>query len=544
MTVHGRFTGTVHRHPDRPYLHIPAQACRQYSDSPITLTYTQAAREAETLAGAWRAAGYGHGHVVALALDNRPVFFLHFLALNSLGVCVVPVNAEATAAELAHVLGASGACLVLALPEHLQRMGAAQAAASIAGAPVDVTAFPALPPATTPPLAGAPGSDTAAAIIFTSGTTSRPKGCLLTNDFFLYTGEWYAELGGYCRLRPGAERIITPLPVFHTNALVFSNMAMLQTGGCVVQLDRFHPAAWWETVRDSRATILHYLGVMPAMLMSAAPDPDRDRDHELRFGFGAGVDPGQHEPFEKRFGFPLIEGWAMTETGAGACIMAAHEPRHVGTRCIGRPPAHMQYRIVDDAGQDVRAGEPGEFLVRRNGRDPRRHFYSGYVGDAAATEQAWAGGWFHTGDVVRAGEDGSLFFIERRKNIIRRSGENIAAAEVESVLLRHPAVVSCAVAPVYDEVRGEEVAACIVLGTSVTATPGAAQDIFRHCLGELSYYKVPGWIAFVPALPVTSTQKLQRGALAELLRLELAAGRVHDLRERKRRDAAQARTGF
>jgi acyl-CoA synthetase (AMP-forming)/AMP-acid ligase II len=535
MTVHARFAATACRYPHHDYLHVPGEACRSYADRAITLTYAQADSQVDELIGAWRAAGYGHGHSVALALDNRAAFFLHFLALNALGVCVVPLNGESTAMELSHVLDTSGASLVLALPERLETVRPAAAAARGHCEVMEISTFPRLRPAPAEPLSGKPGGATPAAVIFTSGTTSRPKGCILSNDFFLYTGEWYAALGGYCQLIPGAERVITPLPVFHTNALVFSHMAMIETGGCVVQLDRFHPATWWETVRDARATIVHYLGVMPAMLMGQAPDPARDRDHRLRFSFGAGVDPAQHAPFEARFGFPLIEGWAMTETGAATCIMAAHEPRHVGTRCIGCPPPHMQHRIVDDSGRDVPRGKPGEFLVRRAGRDPRCYFFSGYIGDPEATGKAWAGGWFHTGDVVREGEDGSLYFIERRKNIIRRSGENIAAAEVESVLHRHPAVTTCAVVPVPDDMRGEEVAACIVATPDAETGPELARDIVRHCLGELSYNKVPGYVSFVPALPVTSTQKLQRGALQDLIRQEMEAGRVHDLRAMKKR---------
>ena len=111
---------------------------------------------------------------------------------------------------------------------------------------------------------------------------------------------------------------------------------MIATGGCIVQLDRFHPRTWWSAVRESQATIVHYLGVMPSMLLGAAPDP-RDRDHAVRFGFGAGVDRRHHAAFEQRFGFPLLEAWAMTETGAGAVVIANREPRHVGTSCFGRP---------------------------------------------------------------------------------------------------------------------------------------------------------------------------------------------------------------
>ena len=131
-----------------------------------------------------------------------------------------------------------------------------------------------------------------------------------------------------------------------------------------------------------------------------------DATHSVRFGFGAGVDPRHQETFERRFGFPLIEAWAMTETGAGAVTSTARGPRHVGKRCIGRRAATMDYRIVDDAGADVAPRCAGELLVRQKGDDPRRGFFTEYLKDEAATAEAWAGGWFHTGDVVREG-DGS-----------------------------------------------------------------------------------------------------------------------------------------
>jgi len=155
------------------------------------------------------------------------------------------------------------------------------------------------------------------------------------------------------------------------NALAFSSMAAILSGGALVQLDRFHPTTWWQSVRDSKATIVHYLGVMPAMLL-AAPPSELDRQHHVRFGFGAGVDPRHHAAFEKRFGFALLEAWAMTETGAAACIMANREPRHIGTSCFGRAEPAIETRIVDEKGADVGVDVPGELLVRAAGSDPRR----------------------------------------------------------------------------------------------------------------------------------------------------------------------------
>jgi acyl-CoA synthetase (AMP-forming)/AMP-acid ligase II len=171
--------------------------------------------------------------------------------------------------------------------------------------------------------------------------------------------------------------------------------------------------------------------------------------------------PKLHAGFEARFGFPLVEAWAMTETGSIATIAANQPPRRVGESCLGQPWHEVEIRIVDDAGTDT-GGAPGELLVRRKGDDPRRGFFAGYFKNEAATEEAWAGGWFHTGDIVRQEPDGSVFFVDRKKNVIRRSGENIAAVEVESALMRHPAIAAAAVAAVPDRVRGDEVFALIV----------------------------------------------------------------------------------
>ena len=131
---------------------------------------------------------------------------------------------------------------------------------------------------------GAPRESSECALLYTSGTTGKPKGCVLSNEYFLRCGHWYAEIGGLCALRPGEDRLITPLPMTHMNAMACSTLAMVMTGGCIIPLDRFHPRSWWQTVRDSKATIMHSLGVMPSMLLGLDPSPD-DREHMVRFGF-------------------------------------------------------------------------------------------------------------------------------------------------------------------------------------------------------------------------------------------------------------------
>lgn len=521
VTVHQRFAATSAARPDGDFLQIEPVTAAAYGLEPGVVRWRDAQAEVERLRGAYAAAGCGHGHRVGLLLENRPAFLLHWFALNALGCSVVPIHADLRAAELEYLIGHSAIVLAVALPS---RVDALRDAARACGSgcvvvPLESVGRDGVPRIAAPaPQAGAPvGPGTECALLYTSGTTGRPKGCRLSNDYFLRAGRWYAALDGVCSVRPHAERVITPLPLNHVNAMAFSTMVVLTAGGCLVQLDRFHPTSWWTSVRDSGATILHYLGVMPALLL-AAPETPADRDHAVRWGFGAGVDRRHHAPFERRFGLPLVEAWAMTETGAAACIMANHEPRHVGTHCFGKPEAFVEVRVVDDEGRDAPPGTPGELLVRAAGPDPRAGFFSGYLKDEAATEEAWAGGWFHTGDVVRADAAGLLYFVDRRKNVIRRSGENISALEVESVLNQHPAVKASAVAATPDAVRGDEVLACIVPHEPVApqAREALAADIVAHALARLAYYKAPGWVAFVDALPLTVSQKIQRGELRAL----------------------------
>ena len=488
-TVFAAFEKTARAHGAKPFLQVPHEK--------VELSYAQALDRISAIAQIYARRGYGSGHRVALKLPNCAGFLLHFLALNSLGAAVVPVSPESQRAELDYVLTHSEAVLV------------------VDGAALEKFDPPAAPP---------PGNASECALLYTSGTTGKPKGCLLSNFYFLNIGQRYVEEGGLCALRHGEERLITPLPLFHMNALACSTTAMILSAGCVVQLDRFHPRTWWREVIASRATIVHYLGVMPAILMQLPPSAE-DRGHRVRFGYGANANPKDHAAFEERFGFPLIEAWAMTETGGGA--MTARQPRAAARR-------HALHRAAE-GDVEMNIAESGGLLVRHAGADARRGFFSGYLKDAAATEESWRDGWFHTGDSVRRGPDGQLHFVDRLKNIIRRSGENIAALEVETAVAGHPAVRLVAVVAAPDAVRDEEVLACVVLQESASPVRDTALSIQQHCLERLSYFKAPGYVAFVDELPVTSTNKVQKARLADFASNPLASPRCFDLRDGKRR---------
>ena len=525
-SVHNAFKVCAERFGDNEFLRAPAENTADPSSDGATFSYADTNARVDELIPSYAARGLHPGDRVALVFDSRLDVYLHLLALNALGVSIVPLHSLGSDQDLHYMIEHSNCQLVVSAQEHIGRLTVLLA---------DLKDVKLIGEAD---LTGHSGSqaivDTAlsseAALVYTSGTTGKPKGCMLSNQYFLALGIWYNELGGICAMDASA-RLMTPLPPNHMNALCTSFTAMMLCGGCVIQLDRFHPKTWWQVAREERATIIHCLGVMVAILLTFPEGESDDFSGQIKFCFGPGSDPRHQAVFEQRFGFPLIEAWAMTETGAGSMTIACKEPRHVGERCIGKPAKSTEYRIVDEQRVDVAAGESGELLVRASGDNPRRNFFSGYYRDPEATAEGWNGGWWHTGDVVREGPDKSLFFVDRRKNVIRRSGENIAAVEVEAALLQSPDVNNCAVCAVPDEIRGDEVFAFVV-PHGETADAG---QIFRHCAEHLTYFKTPGYIAMVDALPLTASQKVSRGELKMMAAERVANNDCIDLRKLKKR---------
>ena len=500
-----------------PLIVVPANRDRSYLPEGAELSYQQVAQDVRAWMDRYASAGYGVGKRVALFLENRPEQVIHKLALNAIGVCGVPVNPDYRAAELAYLMDHSRVDLIVSTSSRLREIEDALAMASHRPPVMLIDeARAAVPPLGQPAKDCTPDSSTPASILYTSGTTGRPKGCVLSNRYELAAGAWYAGRGGLVDIREGGERLYNPLPLFHVNASILSFFCMLLTGNAQVQSDRFHPKKWWVEVRQTRASIVHYLGVIIPMLLDQSATPD-DRHHHVRFGFGAGVEPQLHQVFEDRFGFPLLEIWGMTEMVRA--LVDNTPPRQVGTRAFGRAQPGLDVRVVDQADQDVANGTPGELLIRHSAQTPRQDFFSCYLDDEQATEHAWRGGWFHTGDVVIQDDTGMLHFFDRNKHIIRRSGENISAAEVEALLVAHPLVKTVAVLAVKDEVREEEVLACVVLN-EIDGHPvdlkdragieSSARQLFDHCHANLAYYKAPAWMLVLQSIPTTGTQKIQK----------------------------------
>lgn len=508
-SVYAAFRDTAGRYPDNSFLCVPSRSDRSWAPGGLELSYGQVSAIVEALRQRYEAAGYGLGHRVALLLEMRPEYFFHFLALNALGCGVVPVNPDYRHDEMLYLVEHSEADLIIALPHRIADLKKVAAERTAKPLPVlDALDLPdRVPSPQVPRRDGLPEHETECSLLYTSGTTGRPKGCILTNFYYLNAGAWYRDLGGQLSVRPGEDRFYNPLPLFHMNHGAVTACCAMLTANCLILTERFSPNRWWQEIVEARATIIHYLGVVPPLLLNQ-PVSAEEKQHRVRFGLGAGVEPELHKPFEDRFGFPLVEVWGMTETGR--IFSDNHEPRQITTRAFGRPLPGFEAMVADDQGRELPRGQEGELLVRHSAATPRYGFFAGYLKNKTATEEAWTGGWFHTGDVVRMAEDGMLYFVDRKKNIIRRSGENIAAAEIEACLQVHEAVAQVAVLAAPDEIREEEVMACIVPMPRVAPEPALAEALFAWCFERLAYFKAPGWILFVEALPTTGTQKVQK----------------------------------
>lgn len=533
-TVYQQFKSAAVQSPHLPFLCYPASATRGYDAAGSEYRYCDALAIVDDLAARYWAAGYRRGHRVALVLGNRPEHFWHLLALNSVGASAVLINPEYLPSELTYGIEFADCALVVGAPPRVDDLSNLVARFRVPIPLFDVVnphstiARPALPAAA----AAASDSESEALIIYTSGTTGNPKGCIISNLSCLAAGEFYASAGGLMHMDPEGERFYVPFPSFHMSVSVFTLNTITRLRNCLIMQDRFHASTWWSDVVATRATVVHYLGIVPPLLLKA-PAAEIENRHVVKFGQGAGVDPSVRHAFEQRFGFPLVEGWGMTETSRA--IHNAGEPRCLDARAFGRPRPPLDMRVIDEQDATVPFGVAGELVVRAAGPDPRSGFFSGYLKHPEETEHAWRGGWFHTGDIVTQRADGMLFFVERRKNIIRRSGENISAAVVEDALIGDPAVALVAVLSVPDEFHDEEIMACVQLFAGVRPSIEIAQAIVERARDKVSHYKLPAWIAFVDAIPVTGTQKVRKGVLFAEGSDPRKDPRSYDLRHLKRR---------
>ncbi len=485
------------------------------------VSFEEAERRAGAVASGMWTRGLRKGDRAAIMLQNRPEYLDLWFGLNKIGASMVPINTELTAYEAAYVIGHSESIMVVTdsvrYPVVKKALEDCPKVRSLIlldmeEIPPGAESFEELTRAGGGDHQGIEiGAGDEAAVLYTSGTTGRPKGCVVDQFYYLNAGRMYCEELGISN----SDRILTPLPLFHMNAQALSAMGALYGGAGLILIDRFHPMTWWPTIREKKATFFHYLGVIPAFLIGFPESPD-DGSHPKVYGVGAGVPKDIHARFEERFNVALLELYGSTESGGGACFFnspSRHADRKVGTGTFGKQMPNMEAIIADDDDREVPHGTVGELLIRSSDpADRSRGMMRGYLKDPQGTAEAWRNGWFHTGDFCVRDEEGYFYFVDRKKDMIRRSGENISASEVEEVIRLHPDVVDTAVIPVPDLKRVEEVKAYIIRKPDSETPP---EEIIRWCEERLAYFKIPRYIEFRTDLPRTSTLKVQKKILRE-----------------------------
>lgn len=466
-------------------------------DASATLTFAEVADGVGRMAEHLRARGIGSGDRVAVMLHNRPEFALAWLALASLGAAMVPLGVKSRHADAAWILAKSRAKALVTTS------ALAELIAPVSVAIIDVAD-------TVPPFDGghasptvhgghaSPAPDAIANVQFTSGTTGHPKGCLLSHHYWLYLAT--SLVTGFPRLTPD-DRLLTAQPMSYMDPQ-WNIAAGLVSGASVVVLDGFHPATVWDRLREHEATYFYCVASMP-VLMLTTPPTSSDRDHRVRVVQCSAIPPARHAELEERWGVPWFEVFGMTETGGDIHVTDADHDECVGTGTIGRAKPGRQVRIVDADDQPLAAGAIGELTLRGDG------MMSGYDDEPAATAQVFRGGWMHTGDLARQDDRGYVWLVGRLKDVIRRSGENIAAREVEDTLLAHPAVRLAAVVSVPDDIRGEEAKAYVVLTDGRDARE-VADELRAHCLERIARFKVPRYWEVCPDLPRTPSERVAK----------------------------------
>lgn len=472
---------------------------RSYSDM-----LERATRTANLLHGL----GVRSGSVVHIHLWNCPEFFDVWFGAARLGAVIVPTNPLLTPEELSFVVEHAGCKWSITQPELLDTVRAAyrepveillaRTTETVSGAP----SFRNELARADQGVAGAsPAAGDVAAILYTSGTTSQPKGVLVTHANYLHVGEVVAQ---HLRIRPDDRMLIT-LPMFHANAQYYSTMSALMTGSSLIVMERFSASRWADVAARHSATLAS-LFAAPIRMLLAQPRRDVDGHNDLRVViFSQNVTPAQLDDFERRFGGPLVQLYGMTETIAPPTLNPLYGERR--NMSIGRPTIGARLKIVGDDGSAVQQGEVGELLVAG---EPGTTLMAGYFDDAEATRTALSDGWLRTGDHVRMDDDGYFYFVDRGKDMIKRAGENVAASEIETVVNTHPSVFESAAIGVPDAVRDEAIKVYVVLADGADATD---EELKEWCATRLARFKVPSNIEFVDSLPRTSVGKIQRAAL-------------------------------
>jgi carnitine-CoA ligase len=478
-----------------------------------TLSYEELDRETDRVARGLAAAGVRSGDRIACLLFNTSEFPLLWFGLAKRGAVLVPLNTGLKGEILRYELSdCAPAGLVIdrrLWPAYaplrsglgITREWVADPEPSSEGLPEGAQGFSALPVDGPPIDFPAPKPNDPVSIMYTSGTTGPPKGAIIPHQKQITTP---VEIGRRSRLEPGSV-LFTALPLFHCNAQEMTALVALLNDLTACFDERFHASTFWETAARFDATHVSLL-ISMINVLDKQPAKATDRAHRVRTALTAGATRAVWPGFEARFGLTIVELYGMTECG---CTTLMNPPAAIRVGSVGTPLGFVEADVVDDDDRPVPANTRGELVVR-----PRAPFtmFLGYLNQPEKTVESWRNLWFHTGDFVTRDADGYYYFVDRKKDVIRRRGENLAPYDVESALNRHPAVFESVVVGVPSPLGEEDVKAFVQLKPGSSAD---AKELFEYCVAKLPFFMVPRFLEFIEEIPKTANQKSQRFVLRE-----------------------------
>jgi len=482
----------------------------QFRDDPITLEEFNA--RINQAANGFLELGVKHGDKVAIMLPNNPEFLYVWFGLNKIGACEVPVNVALKGQGLAYQMVQSDCVALVADLQYLDRLegvaGDLEAIRHIvytdsAGTGSALPSWPGFEHLSYAEFSDrsqdSPGvtvhySDLAS-ILYTSGTTGVSKGVMFSHHY------WYdiwAESVRYARYTED-DVLYTGLPFFHGNAQGITVGPAILADAKAVIVDRFSASRLWDDCRRWECTEANYIGgIIPILLKQ--DEQENDADNPVRLMVGAAAPQDEWHAFQDRFNTKILEVYGMTE--CYCCLVSPYDEPRAGA--CGKTITGWDVRIVDDDDNECEPGSLGEFIARSN-----KMFVgsTGYYNKPEATLELFKNGWIHTGDLGRMDEDGYFFFVDRKKQAIRRRGENISSFEVESIVSSHEAVLESAVVGVPSDLGEEEVKAVVVLkeGQSVTE-----EELIRWCEPRMAYFAIPRYIAIRDAMPKTPSERVEK----------------------------------
>ncbi len=512
-TLYQDFAGYAEQQPDEEWM-----VYERGDGDVLRWTYATFLQSVHQAANLLIELGIRAGDVFNLHLSNHPAYAQLILAASHLGATAMPTNPASTEDELAYLVAHSESKAIFTEAGCLDVANRVAADSRIVpvvcetgemipgGYPVYEDA---LSGQSVEPPDGAGSAEGVVQLLYTSGTTSRPKGVMLTNTCFIYGAEVFARCTGLRR----EDRHLVALPLFHAGAQCHALWPSLIAGASVAVMARFSASRFFEQAIEYGCTVAAMFGALLRMLLNQ-PERKTDAAHGIRnVTFAQNLTTAQYETWRRRYKAPLQQLWGMTET-CGLPVMSPLTGRR-NLPAMGKPVPGYEVKVVDEQREEVGVGTPGEVIVKGI---PGRTIMLGYLKNPGATAETLQihpdGTWLHSGDTVRADDDGFLYFLDRGKDLIKRAGENISSIEVEGVIQVCEGVVDVCVIGVPDEIRDERVVAAVV---SKPEADLSEEAIRTYCKKRLAAFKVPERIEFVDTLPRTSVGKIQKQVVRDRL---------------------------